>query len=94
MQNTSTTERFDDIVIYFSALLLASDHHKGNRFVSYEDIIPSFIPLLLATWKPIKHFRRVKSSSLPWCCALSWRGGLRALVTMRAMMAGAYAPGR
>ena len=24
MQNTSTTERFDDIVIYFSALLLAS----------------------------------------------------------------------
>ena len=60
--------------------------------MSYEDIIPSFIPLLLATWKPIKHFRRVKSSSLPWCCALSWRGGLRALVTPRAMMAGAYAP--
>ena len=28
MQNTSTTERFDDIVIYFSALLLASKKYK------------------------------------------------------------------
>jgi len=30
----------------------------------------------------------------PWCCALLWRGGLRALTTTRAMSAGANAPGR
>ena len=42
----------------------------------------------------VKHLRRINRSYLPWCCALTWRGGLRALGTTRAMMAGAYAPGR
>ena len=41
-----------------------------------------------------KHLMRIDISSLPRCCALSWRGGLCALGTTRAMMAGAYAPGR
>ena len=34
------------------------------------------------------------SPFLPWCCALTWRGGLRALMTPRALTAGAYAPSR
>ena len=45
-------------------------------------------------WKAVKHFIGVSRSSLPWCCALSWRGGLCALGTLRAMMAGDYAPGK
>jgi len=36
----------------------------------------------------------VPSGSLPWCCALLWRGGLRALTTPGALSAGAHAPGR
>ena len=47
-----------------------------------------------ADWKVVKHFRGVSRPSLPRCCALSWRGGLCALGTLRAMMAGDYAPGR
>ena len=35
-------------------------------------------------------FERQNSSSLPWCCALTQWGGLRDLVTPRAMTAGAY----
>ena len=35
-------------------------------------------------------FERQNSSSLPWCCALTRWGGLRDLVTPRAMTAGAY----
>ena len=33
-------------------------------------------------WKAVKHFIGVSRSSLPWCCALSWRGGLCALGTL------------
>ena len=48
----------------------------------------------LAFKKKQKHLRRIDISSLPKCCALSWRGGLCALGTLRAMMAGDCAPGR
>ena len=57
-------------------------------------ILDSLIINPKTAWKAVKRFRRMNRSSLPWCCALTWRGGLCALITLRALMAGAYAPSR
>ena len=57
-------------------------------------ILDSLIINPKTAWKAVKRFRRMNRSSLPWCCALTWRGGLRALLTLRALTAGAYASSR